>query len=168
MNAPIGGHLGIRRFGDRRNQIDHAHPATVGVRWGWPITTGNIVFSDRFIDFWMSLRAKFATICLDLAFLKVTLSCLAFIGFICLCSVWTGEASMKAVGCILQHRVRRVSAVSTLHPCALPFAPRLVSPLRVWCLRSTSCVIWRARSASGASVARLACPRCIWRVPGVE
>ena len=83
---------------------------------------------------------------------------------------------MKAVGCILQHGVRRVSAVSALHPYALPFAPRLVFPLRVWCFRSASCSallsarVWCIRGAVGVSPARVVSPRlcareeAVWRL----
>ena len=95
----------------------------------WRRTTGTIVFRDCFVNLWMSLRAKSATKCSTFAFSKVTLNsgfkpkkvdrhsfksywvfgsafsgfprvlCLASIGFISLRSVWSGEASMKAVGC---------------------------------------------------------------------
>ena len=61
---------------------------------------------------------------------------------------------MKAVGCILQHGVRRVSAVSALHPYALPFAPRLVF------------LAFLLRVLLGVAVCtRLAHPRC-GRLPG--
>ncbi len=64
---------------------------------------------------------------------------------------------MKAVRCILQHGARRVSAVSALHLCALPFAPRLVSP-------SASGVSAPRPASSGVLGQHQVYPWRIWRV----